>query len=295
MSILSTPTRNSALIATELDQKRKNGPLKSIVIPPCPALLRDLKNAMGAAEPDLNEVARIAGSDVAMSATLLRNANGAMFASGQPVHTVGQAMNRLGLRESAALMTAFLVRHAIPVNHPKLRDFWDEASQSAGTLHFIARQLPGLSPELAQLYGLFQHVGMPVLLQSLRGYGGTLTEAAARKDRPFIATENANHRTDHAVVGALVAQAWHLPANLVAAIRLHHDNTALSDNGIEPEARTLVAAGLLADRMRRLRLTLPPDADWQAMGQQALDWLGSSEQDLEEWLQMEQDQEAAAA
>jgi HD-like signal output (HDOD) protein len=293
MTTSDRPTGSHA-IAQELSQQSRQGPLRQIVIPPCPALLVKLRQTMSEPEPDLNAVAQIAASDVAMSATLLRNANGAAHAGGQPVSTVGQAMDRIGLDASVVLMTSFLVRHAIPVNHPRLRDFWDQAADAAATMHFIARQLPGLAPETAQLYGLFHHVGMPVLLQSVRGYGATLVEATARIDQTFVATENANHRTDHAVVGALVALAWHLPPTLVAAIRLHHDLTALRDDTLEPAVRTLVSAGLLADRMRCERQGKTADRDWTDHGDAALRWLGVSDDDLSEWqLQLDADLQPA--
>ena len=102
-------------IQAELDQARDGGPLKSIVIPPCPDLLARMQDAMNQAEPDLNEVARIAGSDVAMSAALIRLANSPAFLTGQPVQTIGQALNRLGLDQTAAEMADFLVRRALPV------------------------------------------------------------------------------------------------------------------------------------------------------------------------------------
>ncbi|CAD5372070.1 HDOD domain-containing protein [Rubrivivax sp. A210] len=281
---ISQPPRTER-VAQELDLSRKRGELRKILIPPCPDLLVRLQAAMAETEPDLSEIARIAGSDVAMSATLLRNANSPLHAVGQPVATVGQAMNRLGLIETAAVLTGFLVRHAIPVDHPQLRHFWEHAAIRAATLHFIARHLPGLVPELAHLYGLFCHVGMPVLLQSVRGYGGTLVEARARIDRSFIATENANHRTDHAVVGALVARTWHLEPTLVAAIRLHHDLESLADDGTEAEIHTLVAAGLLAEYLMRRREGLDPENDWTQFGAQALAWLQLSADDLADWTQ----------
>ncbi len=271
----------SERIAQELEQSRRE--LRQIVIPPCPDLLVQMQAAMAEPEPDLSEVARIASSDVAMSATLLRNANSPLHAVGQPVATVGQAMNRLGLNETAALITGFLVRHAIPVDHPQLRRFWEHSALRAAALHFIARHLPGVLPEVAQLYGLFCHVGMPVLLQSVRGYGGTLVEARARIDRSFIATENANHRTDHAVVGALVARAWHLAPTVVAAIRLHHDLTSLGDEDCEPEIHTLVAAGLLAEHLIRRREGLDAESDWLQHGPRALAWLQLSQDDLDDW------------
>ncbi|MCH2241807.1 MAG: HDOD domain-containing protein, partial [Aquabacterium sp.] len=74
MTTLAEPTRCAA-VAEELDLARRRGPLQTIIIPPCPALLARLQRALGAAEPDLPEVARIAAGDVAMSATLLRAAN----------------------------------------------------------------------------------------------------------------------------------------------------------------------------------------------------------------------------
>lgn len=276
------PTRTSA-IAKDLDAARKTDALQHIDIPPCPDLLVRLQDAMAGAEPDLNAVAAIASTDVAMAATLLRNANSPLHAAGQPVQTVGQAMNRLGLDETAALMTGFLVRHAIPADHPQLRRFWERSSLRAATMRFIAEHLPGLQPDLAQVYGLFLHVGQPVLLQCVRGYGSTLVEARARIDQSFVTTENANHRTDHAVVGAIVARVWRLSPTVMAAIRLHHDLDLLGGSDTEAEVQTLIAAGLLAEHLVRQREGQDTERDWNDHGARALQWLALSPDDLSDW------------
>lgn len=278
---------NSQQIRQEIDKSRAQGALKQIVIPPCPELLLQLREAMKPAEPDFNIVQRIAASDVAMSAVLLRMANGPVYRPvGLPCTTVGQAMARIGLQETAAVMSGFLVRNAIPVNSPHLTRFWERSSKRAIACAFIAEQLPGVSAGLAHAFGLFLHVGMPVLLQSVRGYGTTMTEAAARIDRPYIATENANHQTDHAVVGALTARVWNMPPELMAAIRLHHDFRSLGHAGIEPEVHTLVAMGLVAEHLMRRHEVLPDDADWAANQAAALDWLQIGPDDLEQWDEM---------
>ena len=126
-------------ILLELDSARKNGPLQHIVIPPCPELLVRLQQVMAEPEPDLNEVARIAVSDVAMSATLLCCANSPLYAVGQPVQTIGQAMNRLGLEETASIMTRFLAQRVIRVNHPALLRFWERSAKRAVAMSFMAR------------------------------------------------------------------------------------------------------------------------------------------------------------
>ena len=270
-------------IAREIDHARTRGPLQQIVIPPCPALLTRLQQALALAEPDLGEVARIANSDVAMSAVLIRQASGAQFAGFAPAQTVGQAMTRLGLDQTAALMTGFLARQSIRADSPHLQRFWERSGQRAVVLDGLARQMPGLSPDLAYTFGLFSHVGMPVLLQSFRSYAGTIVEGHARRDRSFVQTENANHRTDHAVVGALVARVWRLAPAVMSAIRLHHDLAALGDGGIEPEVHTLVATGLVAEHLLRRHEGLDADADWVQHGAQALAWLQAGPEDLQDW------------
>ena len=220
--MLSDPVTSAPVAAThdllcELDHARTRGPLQHIVVPPCPELLQRLQTALAQAEPDLAEVSRIASSDVAMSAALLRRANSPACSAGAgPVQTIGQAMNRLGLEQTALVMSAFLTQRAIKVNSQHLQRFWERSSKRAVAMAFLASKMPGVSADLAYTYGLFCHVGLPVMMQSVKGYAGTMVEARARVDRSFVATENANHKTDHAVVGALVARVWRLSPLVVA-------------------------------------------------------------------------------
>ena len=122
-------------------------------------------------------MARIANADVAMAATLIRNANGALVPARRRWSPAGRAMNRLGLQPSAALMSTFLARHAIPSRARSSPASGSNRPACAGARlgrHLAAR----LSPELAHSYGLFCRVRMPVLMQSVRGYAGTMMEGA---------------------------------------------------------------------------------------------------------------------
>ena len=277
----AAPTIQS--ISEELDKGRRQGALQRIVIPPCPELLSRLREVLAQPDPDLQEVARIASSDVAMSAVLIRQANGPMFAAGQPVQTVGQAMNRLGLQQTASVLTGFLVQRAIKVTSVHLQRFWERAAKRAMAMIFLSRKFPGMSEDVAHTYGLFCHVGLPVMMQSVPGYGGTLVEARARKDRTMIQTENVNHKTDHAVVGALVARVWRLAPSVMAAIRLHHDYDILDDHRIDTEVKMLAAVGMLAERMMHKHEGIEPDRDWLDSSAQVLQWLEVTEEELETW------------
>lgn len=270
-------------IQRDIDQQRRNGPLKTIVVPPCPALLIQLREAMAQPEPDLSAISRIASSDVAMSVALIRKANGPLFAAQAPVRAVGQALNRLGLDTTAAVMTGFLASSGIHADTRHLARFWEQSAQRASAMSALARFLPGISPDLAHTCGLFLHVGLPVMLQSIKGYAATMIEGQARRDRTYVQTENANHRTDHGVVGALVARVWQLAPEVMTAVRLHHDMDALKDDRIDAEVRTLIALSLVADLLLRRRESLPPDSEWQRHGAQAMAWLQIGAEDLDSW------------
>jgi HD-like signal output (HDOD) protein len=218
-----------------------------------------------------------------MAATLIQAANAAEWAHATPVRTVGQALDRLGLEDTARRMTAFIARNALRVTHPQLQGFWETSGERARVLAYLARQLPGMSPDIAYTFGLFCHVGMPVLMQCVRGYASTVVEANARRDRPFVATENANHRTDHAETGALVARLWQLAPEAMAAIRLHHQLEGLDDDGLEPELRSLLAAGLVAEHLMARMQDRPSDREWTDHGPRAMSWLQVGPDELDHW------------
>lgn len=268
----------------ELDLALASGPLRDISIPPCPDLLLALRKEMDKADPDPQVIADIAGRDVAMAASLIRTANSPYYARSRPVTSAPEAVGLLGMRMSEKLLTAFLMRNAIRVSSPLLEHFWESSTRRALAMAHIARQLYGVDPELAYSCGLFGHVGIPILMQGVRGYAGTLTEALARQDRSFTETENAAHKTDHAVVGALVARTWRLPSPIYQAVRLHHDFTTLRDSHAQPVVRTLVAMALVAEHLVTLHEGAKAQREWLTYGATCLAYLDVGEAELEAWI-----------
>jgi HD-like signal output (HDOD) protein len=272
-----------AEINRELDQARDAGPLRDIVIPPCPELLVALQREVNQGDPDPAVIARIAGGDVAMAAALIRISNSSMYARSRPVRTVAESVGMLGVKPVVAVLTGFLARNAIRVNSPLLEHFWESSTRRSLAMAYIARQLYGVEADVAQTCGLFCHVGIPVMLQGLKGYAGTLTEAMARQDRTFTQTENAVHRTDHAVVGALVAKTWRLPAVISIAVRLHHDFAALRDASIAAEVRKLVAMAAVAEHLVGQHEGVKEQKEWERHGDECLEHLEISAAEVDAW------------
>ena len=275
---------NVAEINRELDVARDRGPLRDIIIPPCPELLVELQLEVSQGDPDPGVIARIAGSDVAMAASLIRISNSSFYARSQPVRTVAESVVMLGVRPTVSVLTGFLARNAVCVNSPLLAHFWESSTRRSLAMAYIARQLYDVDADVAQTCGLFCHVGIPVMLQGLKGYSGTLAEAMARQDRTFTQTENAAHRTDHAVVGALVAKTWRLPAVISIAVRLHHDFTALRDDAISMEVRNLVAIAAIAEHLVGKHEGVQEQREWERHGDESLAFLQVGAAEVDAWV-----------
>lgn len=282
-------------IDQELDRELRQGAARDIVIPPCPQLLIRLKAVMDGPDPDPADVCAIAGADVALSAGLLKTANSPLFARSRPASTVSQAVAKLGMRLSASILAEFMVRDAIRINSPLLEQFWETSSWRALATAHIAKVLYQVDPDKAHTFGLFCHVGIPIMMRSIKGYEGTLIEAQARQDRSFTDIENAAHRADHAVVGALVSRTWLLPQTITIAVRLHHDFTCLKDQRVPPEVRALVAMGLVAEHLVQSHIGLAESMEWKQHGPACLQSLNVDPSELEYWADQLHDVFASAA
>jgi HD-like signal output (HDOD) protein len=246
--------------------------------------LVQLQQELNQADPDPQAVARIAGSDVAMAAALIKIANSSLYARREPVASVSQAVSMLGVRPTSHVLTGFLLRHSIRIDSTLIEHFWESSTRRSLAMAHIASQLYGMDVEVAKTCGLFFHVGIPVMLQGVKGYRGTLVEAMARQDRTFIQTENAAHRTDHAVVGAIVARTWRLPQVVAHAVRLHHDFTVLADTSVDAQVRQLVAVAAIADHLVSRHEGLKDQREWAQHGQTCLRFLQVGEPEVEAWV-----------
>ena len=131
-------------------------------------------------------------------------------------------------------------------------------------------------------YGLFCHVGMPVMMQSVPGYSGTLVEARARRDRTY--SDRKRQPQDRPCRGrGLVARVWRLAPAVMAAIRLHHDFDVLGDSPYRQ--RSAVAGGhrFVGRAHDADSRGLDPDRDWAEQMARVLEWLQVSEDELVVW------------
>lgn len=255
-----------------------------IGIPPCPVILDRFINETRRDEPDFTRLANIIGTDVALSAGLIKTANSPFFGVRQRVRSVNEALSILGLKSASRAVAGIILRKAFP-NVPNLERFWDASARIAHLSGWLAQHLEirGLRAEDTYTFGLFRDCGIPVLLGRFPQYEKLLADANADAVMGFTEVENTGLPTNHAMVGCILAQSWWLPEEICLAIRNHHDLAALAsaNSQLPMLSRKIIATAQLAEHIVQQQLGLSMTQEWTKLGATCMQLLDIDEKRLE--------------
>lgn len=274
--------------AQEADQQllesESDNLVKNIGIPPRPQTLMDLQTEISSEDPDFGRIAKLVASDVALTVALLRIVNSPALALPRKCESVDQAVSMLGLKQVNVVVTGLVLRKVLRVDGPQLTRFWDVSAKRAYALGSLARELGGVGPDLAQSFGLFCDVGIPLLMRRFPDYGSTLKACNEETVRSFTEVEEGIHHTDHAMIGALMARTWGISPVLCTAIRLHHDYAVFQDPKVPEAVSRLIAMGLIAEISIQRFAGLNVSTEWNKGGDLAMGSLMLSDQEVEDWI-----------
>jgi HD-like signal output (HDOD) protein len=257
--------------------------LRAIDIPPRPMILDRIRDEMMQDDPCLRRVGQLINADVGLAAGLIKTAGSPSFGLRTRVRSVADALMLLGLDVTSRAVAAINLRRAFPNSGHYVR-FWDASARIAALSGWLAQEisLPGLHAADAYTFGLFRDCGIVILLRRLPTYMQTLARANGDAERSFTAVERAEHPTDHAVVGGLMAVDWWLPDELCQAIRHHHERAALASlqPDLPPPSRRLIAVSQTAEHLLQQLSGASRTQEWAKLGEVCLPLLGIDEKDL---------------
>jgi putative nucleotidyltransferase with HDIG domain len=255
--------------------------LKTIFIPPCPAVVAALLVEARGDYVDFNKIIRLISGDLGLAASMMKTANSPIFALRNKVETVQKAAAVLGLKNILCIVNGLALKRSLTPNGVSMERFWERSNYHATVSTRLAHRVPGVKQEDAYTFGLFHDCGIPILMQRFPDYKETLV-TANRSAKAVWETETERHGTDHVTVGAMLARNWHLPDLIVKAIRMHHNFEILPDDSsnVSDEVRAMTAVSLLADHLIARFLDVPDEAEWMAHGTAALNYLNFDEEEL---------------
>ena len=198
------------------------------------------------------QFAEIIARDPSLTARLLRMVNSVYFGLGTQVGTIEDAVLYLGLRQirSLALATPVLEdMSAMGADGPQVswRDFWLHTLACAfATRDLLNQSDVTIDDDTDYITGLLQNVGKVVIAKVFPEEFAQLTQSIYENEAQVLAAERALLGWDHAAIGAYYLENHKIPAEIVEAVRFHHDPLQA------PARKHLAAATHLADGYARL-------------------------------------------
>lgn len=260
------------------------GLIKDIPIPPRPKVVQQMQEEMAKAEPDMRRIAQIVGQDVGLTVAVLKLVNSPLYGLSRKADSIDQAVGMIGLKQLGILVAALAMRALLKGDGNTLARFYDTSSRRSQAMSRMAKITGLVDVVHAQTFGLFCDVGIPLLMQRFPTYVKTLQVANVDRDRSFTAIEQEAHHTDHALIGALMARTWNLPANVSLAIRLHHDYEVFLDPKVPAEIARLISMNIVAEEAIQRYANMHSNAEWAKGGDYVASTLAMTEDEVQEWI-----------
>ena len=183
---------------------------------------------MSGGEVSRSELARDIAADPRATADVLALANSSTYRGQSPVTSVLDAVIRLGLRCTMAL----LISSRLGAAQRELCSQWSAADRSwcfgrgvlmAATAHGFAEHVEQFSPDAAYVVGLFQDVGILGLGQGLASRYQQIVHTFRHKGLLRLEViEHGELGFTHADVGAAMLERWELPNAFIEPVLQHH-------------------------------------------------------------------------
>jgi putative nucleotidyltransferase with HDIG domain len=191
-------------------------------LPPFPTVIVDLLTAVDDSRVGQTTISKMLRMEPTLSASVLRLANAAWYGR-QPVSDLDAALARIGMGRVAELVTASWMAGVIPPMIPFYQETSEDLWRHSVATAVVAQQLAPkhkVSPQTAFMAGLLHDLGKVAIAINP---GSTPQPLEVKDDQRPVDAERALLGRSHDEVGGALAASWRLPADLVEAIRFHHE------------------------------------------------------------------------
>ncbi|HEX7070107.1 MAG TPA: HDOD domain-containing protein [Rhodothermales bacterium] len=238
--------------ATRFEQS----PILEIRFPPMPRTVTEVSHLLAEQNqvPDTSRLVEVVNEDPVVAVSVLRRINSAYYGMRRRVGDIQKAVFLLGFLEVCNIvLTAGMMKMRDVLHSEEQAHIFEKIMQmSIGAAHYAQElclylQMPNRSTSFTA--GLLHAVGRLVLLYNKPHDYEALWCTGANGNPPTIEDERLIFGTDHAQLGALAADRWHLPADLVHVIGHHPNPSQIEDADLRDLARAVLIGSLAVQQL----------------------------------------------
>ncbi len=193
---------------------------------PLPATITRALQLMENPDVSINQVAAAISADQALAAQILKQANSAYYGFNKPASTLPEAVMRLGLRRTKAVLFTLtysgLLERKVDSYNLGRGELWRHSVSVAKIAQLLSEYIAYPAPDEAYIGGLLHDIGKLLLAQHFAPDWEQLLAVAQEHHLPLVEAEEQVMGLNHAQVGAELAGKWGLPPRMVEAIAYHH-------------------------------------------------------------------------
>jgi HD-like signal output (HDOD) protein/CheY-like chemotaxis protein len=177
-------------------------------------------------------------ADAEATAEILRLANGASAGVRSQIANVTEAINRIGVTRSAALLVSLGIKGAekplLRGMSPSLRSWYQRRSNLNAAFVAVLAEKFGLSGDVGFVLGMLQDIGIALLGATFGDRYARLTSRARSCGPAHLhVVEHEDLRIEHSEISAALMEQWGFPDELVSTVRSHHNPKSAQREGSE--------------------------------------------------------------
>jgi putative nucleotidyltransferase with HDIG domain len=216
--------------------------LRSIVrkiteLPTLPQVVTVILSLIDSPDSSAEDINKVMEKDPALVGKILKLVNSAYYGLPNKVNSVRQAIVILGFSTVKSLAISASVFDMFDAGREATfsrEAFWKHSIGCGCISRLVGHREPGADEETAFVAGLLHDIGKLVLDQyAPQEFDSIINTARSRSSSFFDAEKEVLQETNHAEIGAWVAEQWKLSPELAEAIRNHHSVAALQDASIK--------------------------------------------------------------
>lgn len=200
--------------------------LESITdLPVVPAYLGKILRALDNTEIRAKKLAEFIEKDQTLTTKILRAANSPWYGQIGKIATVDLAIIIMGLNTIKEIVIGMLVDKFFSRTPSYLFDinnFWNYSLFCGSTARLLARKTNYKKAGEAFVAGLMHDIGILIIIQYFSHEFKEIKTLVESGKFDMLRAEEAVIGTNHAEIGAWMAEKWNLPEQLINCVRYHH-------------------------------------------------------------------------